>query len=238
MRGLLFLAGVACSVALAQAPKPGGAERAPLIKPIDLLKCKPASSQEEAKAREAAEIQNFSDHEVLGRLIYSEGLATGFFAQKCKSPSADSLMEAIGWVVLNRVDKYSPRRDDPKSDALFHVVFAKNQFATSFRGKSNPFARAFLCPLEAQKYLESVKSTDNAYSIYQQAKEIAAKLLDKYQRGGIDVRFSKLNHFFFPYSESGGGKRPTWAKDPDPAKNPGYVKIIEGEKPCAEFYKR
>lgn len=216
-----------------------GRTRTSILKPTELLKCNSPSAKEETKVREAAEAVNFSDHEVLGRLIFTETMVTGFFAKKCSAASAESLMEAIGWLIINRVDKYSPKRDDPKPDAIFHEVFARKGFSSSFSSKdNNPFARSFLCPLESQKYLESAKSTDEGYSLYVQAKEVAARILDKYTRTGIDPRFSKVRNVFYPYSEFGGQERPSWAKDPDPAKNKGFVKLVEGEKPCAEFYKK
>ncbi len=210
-----------------------------MSKPVELMKCKPAASKQEVKAREAAETQNLSDHEVLGRLIYAETLATGYFAQKCNAESVESLMNAIGWVVMNRVDKYSPKRDDPKPDAIFHVVFQPKQFSTAFTSKnSNPFARAFLCPLEGEKYLKEVKSEKEAFELYSRAKEVAARILDKYQRNGIDVLHSKITNFYFPHSDLAGEERPAWAKNADPTKNKGFVRVIDGEKPCAELYKR
>ncbi len=255
MRGLLLFAVLSGPASFAQSPPPESLgsppatakapakatvrSRKPVTKPIEIMKCKPASSQEEAKAREAAEALNFSDHEVLSRLIFSETLATGYFANRCDAPGAEVLMEAIGWTIINRVDKYSPKRDDPKPDAIFHVVFQRRQFSTSFSAKNeNPFARSFLCPFEAQKYLDGVSSPEDGYSLYVEAKEVAARILDQYQRKGINVRFSRVSNMYYPYSEFAGQVRPSWAKDPDPMKNKGFVKLIEGEKPCAEFYKK
>jgi|GEM_PF-1912096 len=247
MRGLLILTLISAVGPIwaqtndkAPSPPPAASRpRASVNKPVELLKCKPASSKGEAKAREAAEAANFSDHEVLSRLIFTESLSTGFWTKKCNAASAESLMEAIGWLIVNRVDKYSPKRDDPRPDAFFHVIFAPKQFRTSFSSKGdNPFARSFLCPLEAQKYFASAGVTDEAYNVYAQAKEVAAHILDKYQRTGLDPHYSKIVNVFYPYSEFGGQDRPTWAKDPDPTENKGFVKLIEGEKPCAEFYRR
>ena len=246
MRGWIFLAAMCGPAVFAQSPPTDSPATKsvlrsgrPVVKPVELLKCKPASSKEEAKVREAAEALNFSDHEVLSRLIFSETLATGYFAKRCNAPSAEMIMEGIGWTIINRVDKYSPKRDDPKPDAIFHVAFQRRQFSPSFSVKNdNPFARAFLCPFDAQKYLESVKSAEDGYSLYSLAKEVAARILDQYQRKGIDVRFSRVTNVYYPYSEFAGQVRPSWAKDPDPTKNKGFVKLIEGEKPCAEFYKK
>ncbi len=244
MRALLLLLALNSAGVFAQndspaAPSESSRPRQPPAKPTELLRCKPASSNEEAKAREAAEAANFSDHEVLSRLIFSEALATGYWAKKCEAADAVSLMDAIGWMIINRVDRYSPKRDDPKPDAIFHEVFASKQFTPSFSGKGNNiFAVMFLCPYEAEKYLTDVKSKIEAYSIYLQSKEVAARILDKYTRTGIDPKYSKIRNVFFPYSDFGGAVRPEWAKDPDPTKNKGFVKIIEGQKPCAEFYRR
>jgi len=242
--GLLFILTVSGAMAGGQvtvpAPKPMvKTSRKPVAKPVEMLKCKPAGTKEENKVREAAESLNLSDHEVLSRLIFSEALSTGYWSKRCNAPSVESLMEAIAWGVMNRVANYSPNRDDPKPDAIFHVIFAQKQFSTSFSSyNDNPFAKAFLCPLEARRYLEKVESTEEAYDIYTKAKETAAGVLVKYQQSGIPALFANITHFFYGYSEFGGGARPAWAKDPDPAKNKGYVQLISGEKPCAEFYRR
>lgn len=208
-------------------------------KPTELLKCKPAAKKEEIAVREAAEAQNFSDHEVFSRLVLAESLSTGYFTGRCEAPSADALMEAIGWGVINRVKKYSPQRDDPKADAYFHVVFSPKQFTTSFSSKNdNPFAKVFLCPESAGRaYLEKAGSKEDPILLYNRAKEIGAKVMDHYQRSGVPVTNVRLTQFFYPYSEFSAG-RPAWAKDSDPVKNKGYVNVLGGQKPCAEFYRR
>jgi hypothetical protein len=207
-------------------------------KPVELLKCKPASNREEKAAQTAAEIENFSDHESFARLILSETLSTGYVTGQCEAPGIDGLMEAIAWGVINRVQKYSPKKDDPKPDAYSHVIYQPKQFSSSFSGKNNnPFAVIFLCPMKARAYLEKAGSKEDAFSFYNRAKKVASEVMDKYQRSGIPAANSKLSLFFYPHSEFSPG-RPAWAKDPDPAKNKGYVNLFGGPKPCVEFYQR
>lgn len=214
-------------------------KRQPIDKPVELLKCKPSAKKEETAAREAAEDANLSDHEVLSRLILAESLSTGFWMKKCKAPGDEALMEAIGWGVMNRVQRYSPKKDDPKPDAYFHVVFAQKQFSTSFSGaQDNVFARTFLCPLVAQEYLDKAEPQVFAVDLWVKAKEVASRIMDTYQKSGIPPNYQKITHFFYPYSEFFGEVRPAWAKDPDPAKNAGYMPVMNVEKPCAEFYRR
>lgn len=209
-----------------------------VAKPVELLKCKPAPKKEEAAAQAAAEEENFSDHESFARLILAETLSTGYISGKCEAPSIDGLMEAIGWGVINRVKIYSPMKDDPKPDAYAHVIYRPKQFSTSFSNKNdNPFAVVFLCPLKAKAYLEKAGSKEDAFMLYERAKKTASEIMDKYQRSGIPVANHKLTHFFYPYSEF-SSERPTWARDPDPSKNKGYVNLLGGQKPCVEFYQR
>lgn len=217
-----------------------GTRPGPVVaKPTELMKCKPAPKNEEVKAREAAEEENLSDHEVLARLIFSETLSTGYFKKVCEAPNEMALMEAIGWGILNRVDKYSPKRDDPKPDAFFHVIFKPGQFRTSFSGKGdNPYAKVFLCPHLSMEYFEKAGLTEQGLTVYGKAKETAARIIDTYQNSGLPTNYSKITHFFFPHSTQGGTTRPAWAKDPDPKKNKGYVNVLNVEKPCAEFYRR
>lgn len=241
MKLIFALATILGSVhGFAQNKDAGAVAKGPVVaKPTQLLKCKPAPKAEETKAREASEEENFSDHEVLARLIFSETLSTGYYKKVCEAASDEALMEAIGWGVVNRVDKYSPKRDDPKPDAFFHIVFQPRQFRTSFSGKNdNPYARYFLCPDLAAEYFQKAESTENALAVYAKAKEVAARIIDTYQRSGLPTNYSKITHFFFPHSDQGGNTRPSWAKDPDPKKNKGYVNVLNVEKPCAEFYRR
>ena len=165
-------------------------------------------------------------------------MSTGYITGQCEAPGIDGLMEAIAWGVINRVQKYSPKKDDPKPDAYSHVIYQPKQFSSSFSGKNdNPFAVIFLCPMKARAYLEKAGSKENAFALYNRAKKAASEVMDKYQRSGIPVANSKLSQFFYPHSEF-STERPAWAKDPDPEKNKGYVNILGGQKPCVEFYQR
>lgn len=207
-------------------------------KPAELLKCQPASKKEEAAALAAAEEENFNDHESFARLILAETLSTGYVSGKCEAPGIDGLMEAIAWGVVNRVKKYSPSKEDPKSDAWAHVIYQPKQFTTSFSGKNNnPFAMIFLCPLKAKDYLEKAGSKEDALALYMRAKKAASEVMDKYQRSGIPAANVKLSQFFYPHSEF-STERPAWAKESDPTKNKGYVNLFNSQKPCVEFYQR
>ncbi len=211
--------------------------------PVELNRCKAQSEKdkpEEVFAREAAEGANLSDHEVLGRLLLAEAVASGYVSKRCNAANLQSLMEGFGWVVINRVQKISPDKDDPKPDAFYNVIFEPRQFRTSFSASANnSVSKIFLCPTEVKTYVEQAGTgLEAALSVYKQAKEVAARIMETYQKSGIPAEYARITHYFLPYAEFMGAQRPKWAKNPSPAKNKGYVDLLKQPvKPCAEFYR-
>jgi len=216
---------------------------APSAFPVELNRCKPrvmSDKPEEDVAREAAEAANLSDHEALARLILTEAVASGFLSKRCQAGSPKELMEAFGWVVLNRVHRISPNSEDPVPDAYYNVIFARAQFRSSFSSSSrNPYSKIFLCPLEVKTYLQHAGTgVEGALVLHRQAREVAARVIEIYQKSGIPKEFAGITNFYLPYQEPIESNRPAWAKDSDPTKNKGYVDLIKvASKPCAEFYK-
>ena len=206
--------------------------------------CMPSSSgfaSEEARARHEAEKAKLKTADILARLIYSEALSSGYWRGVCKAKSEADLFETIGWGIMNRVQKAGP-------DAYYGVVFAKNQFRTSFsparrsiagfEGKVvNPFAIAFLCPLRAKDYLSRTSNKPSAEALYTNARDIAGKIIRTYSEDGIPTPYRGITNFFYPHSEFFGEMRPPWAKNSDPVKNKGYLNLLDVTNPCVEFYR-
>lgn len=186
---------------------------------------------EELNVRFAAAKADLSHNEVLARLILSETLSTGYWKNLCTADAEDEIMILIGWGIINRLKSKS-------SDAYYNVIFAKNQFRTSFSSKrKNPFAEAFLCPLKAQAYLEAAPKMGSAAELYKKARAIADELVTTYDQSGIPKDYQGITNFFYPYSEFFGEKRPLWAANKDPKKNKGYLSHLNGsKKPCVEAY--
>ncbi|WP_413289465.1 hypothetical protein [Bdellovibrio sp. HCB337] len=206
---------------------------------IELADCKPQvdprTNTEEKFARNEAEKAGLSKEELLARLIYSEGLSTGYWKKKCNANTDDDIMKNIGWGIMNRVKT----RASTTLDAYSDVIFGKNQFRTSFsRARANPFANAFLCPLKSQKYLDGATEKVDAKELYKKTQAIAESIIAEYERSGIPTTYKGITNFFYPYSEFFGEIRPEWAKDKDPSKNRGYLNILKvARKPCVESYK-
>lgn len=84
--------------------------------------------------------RQIQDDELLARLVYAEGISTGF--------GDDPLVyQAIAWGVMNRVrlGAASPGMQRVYGRGLRGVVFKKGQFNPAVSARS-PFAKAFLCP--------------------------------------------------------------------------------------------
>lgn len=206
---------------------------------VELNNCQPqeeaaSKKTEEDFAKTAAQNNDLPKEEILARLIFSETLSTGFFKNHCQAPSAEAIMESIGWGVMKRVAAKKKTVLDPYTA----VVFAKMQFRTSFSGKKkNDFAEAFLCPLRSANYLKEATTPVDAAALYKKAQETAQKVIGQYEEKGLSLKYKKITNFFYPRSEFFGEMRPSWAKDKDLKKNKGYVNILEVfENPCVEFY--
>lgn len=200
-------------------------------KPQKLSKDKP----EEIFARKEAERAGISKEEILARIIYSESLSSGYWKGKCQAHSGEDVMKAVGWGIINRVKKKAKSSLDAYSD----VVFANKQFRTSFSSKKeNPFAAAFLCPLKSQAYLDHCTEKPSADKLYKEAQGTAKKIIEDYELSGIPEDYKGITNFFYPQSEFFGQMRPSWAKNPNPVKNKGYVNILNvADIPCVEYYR-
>jgi hypothetical protein len=212
---------------------------------LQLNECKPALESPEAAARAAASRVSLTKAEVLSRLIFSESLSTGFWKKRCSPPDdGNQLMQAIGWGIMNRVSK-QPHSNSDSTKPYYDVVFAPNQFVTSFsiaKGKANPFAESFLCPLMSQDYLNQAAADRkiSAAELYAAALKIAEQIVQEYDSAGkLPDEYKGITNFFYPRSEYFGELRPKWAPNSDATKNPGYLNLFKsksGEHPCAEFY--
>ncbi len=85
-------------------------------------------------------LHQVNDHELLARVVYAEGLSTGF--------GDDQLVyDAIAWGVMNRVrlGDSSHKMQLVYGQGVKGVIFKKGQFNPAISGKS-PFSKSFLCP--------------------------------------------------------------------------------------------
>ena len=154
------------------------------------------SSDPKASVESIVTAQNISDQELLSRLVYAEGLSTGF---------ADDQMvyEAIAWGVMNRVrlGESSPGMRRAYGKGTHGVIFKKGQFNPAV-SKRSPFSKAFLCPDHARHW--------------RMAKE-AARKANKGQRNPFiqtpwEKRYnlSLVVNFYYPQSIQAKGKLAPW----------------------------
>lgn len=237
---MILLAGIHSSAGEIASTKNTGSSRDTKAAPgatlaANLGNCRPALQQSEASARKHAETAGLSKEEILARLIYSESLSSGYWNGRCNAKSADDIMTSIGWGIMNRVKGKASATLDAYSD----VIFAPKQFATSFSSsKPNPFAEAFLCPLESDKYLQAAVKKDKASDLYKKSQKIASEIISEYERDGLPQSHKGITNFFYPQSEYFGELRPKWAPDKDAKKNKGYINLLGvNDNPCVEFYR-
>lgn len=195
--------------------------------PLELQNCRPAHQNQEQSAREAANAAALNEEDLLARLIFSEALSTGFWKNRCSSPSNSRLFSSLGWSMLARAKKFD-------SANIKKMIFAKNQFRTSFsHHRDNPFATAFLCPLKAQAYLPS---TTSASALFEEALAISRQILGDARSSGVPSEYAPITNFFYPRSEFFGEIRPSWAPHTDPNNNRGFQNLLKTPNPCVEFY--
>ena len=104
------------------------------------------SSDPKASVESVTTSNNISDQELLARLVYAEGLSTGF-------PDDQLVYDAIAWGVMNRVrlGKSSQRMQHAYGKSIHGVIFKKGQFNPAI-SKRSPFSKAFLCPDHAMHW--------------------------------------------------------------------------------------
>ena len=104
-----------------------------------------SDSKKSAESIIAANKMN--DHELLARLVFAEGLSTGF-------GDDPMVYEAIAWGVMNRVrlGEASPGMRRAYGRCISGVIFKKGQFNPAVSKKS-PFSKAFLCPDDPRRWI-------------------------------------------------------------------------------------
>ncbi|MFA6999995.1 MAG: hypothetical protein WC241_02650 [Candidatus Paceibacterota bacterium] len=114
------------------------------------------SSDPKACVESIITAKNISDQELLARLVYAEGLSTGF--------ADDQLVyDAIAWGVMNRMrlgeSSQSMRR--AYGQGIQGVIFKKGQFNPAI-SKRSPFSKAFICPDHTGHWRMAKAAAENA----------------------------------------------------------------------------
>lgn len=137
-----------------------------------------------------------SDHELLARLVYAEGLSTGFGDDRL-------VYDSIAWGVMNRVRLGEVSRNMRRAYGfgIRGVIFKKGQFNPAV-SKRSLFSKAFLCPDQAGKWTM-------AQSAAQTAMKGAGNPL-------IQTSWEKQNNlslvanFYYPHSVQAQGRFAPW----------------------------
>lgn len=140
--------------------------------------------------------QLISDQELLARLVYAEGLSTGF-------PDEQAVYDAIGWGVMNRVrlGEASQSMRRAYGQGIGGVIFKKGQFNPAV-SKRSPFSKAFLCP-------------DNVLH-WRMAKTAAAKAIKGTSNPFIHTSWERRHdlslvvNFYYPQSVQAREKLAPW----------------------------
>ena len=154
------------------------------------------SSDPRASVESTTFAKNISDQELLARLVYAEGLSTGF--------ADDQLVyDAIARGVMNRVrlGESSQSMKRTYGQGIQGVIFKKGQFNPAI-SKRSPFSKAFLCP-------------DHA-SHWSMAKAAAERAIKGANNPFIQTTWEKQNslslvvNFYYPQSTQAKGTLAPW----------------------------
>jgi hypothetical protein len=154
------------------------------------------SSAPKASVESIITTKNVNDQELLARLVYAEGLSTGF--------ADDQLVyDAIAWGVMNRVrlGEYSQSMRRAYGQGIQGVIFKKGQFNPAI-SKRSPFSKAFLCP--------------DHTGHWKMAKAAAARAIKGANNPFIQTTWEKRNglslvvNFYYPQSTQAKGKLAPW----------------------------
>jgi hypothetical protein len=140
--------------------------------------------------------KNTSDQELLTRLVYAEGLSTGFADDQ-------SVYDAIAWGVMNRVrlGESSQSMQRAYGQGIHGVIFKKGQFNPAV-SKRSPFSKAFLCPDHAKHWI--------------MARDGAERAISGLNNPFIQTPWEKQNglslvvNFYYPKSIQAKGKLAPW----------------------------
>jgi hypothetical protein len=137
-----------------------------------------------------------SDQELLARLVYAEGLSTGFGDDRL-------VYDSIAWGVMNRVRlgevSHSMRR--VYGFGIRGVIFKKGQFNPAV-SKRSQFSKAFLCPDHTSRWTMSQSAAEAAI------KGTGNPFIQTSWEKQHDL--SLVVNFYYPHSIQAKGKFAPW----------------------------
>jgi hypothetical protein len=134
--------------------------------------------------------------ELLARLVYAEGLSTGF-------PDDTLVYQAIAWGVMNRVrlGEASATLRRRYGSGIAGVIFRQGQFNPALSTRS-PFSKEFLCPHNSTRW--------------QMAMEAAERALQGHSNPFLQTAWEKTHglslvvNFYYPRSIQAHSPLPPW----------------------------
>jgi hypothetical protein len=138
------------------------------------------------------------DRELLARLVYAEGISTGF--------GEDLLVyQAIAWGVMNRVrlGEVSTSMRRTYGRGIRGVIFKKGQFNPAVSPRS-AFSRTFLCPDHAPAWVMAKAAAEKALA----GKENPFLQTEWEKKNGLSL----VVNFYYPRSIQARGPLPPWEK--------------------------
>jgi hypothetical protein len=142
-----------------------------------------------------------TQEEILARLIYADGLSTGF-------PDDTLVYEAIAWGVMNRVrlGEASPSMKRRYGSGIIGVVFKKGQFNPAVSPRSQ-FSKHFLCPKEPARWQIAAAAAEKALT--GRDNPFIQTTWEK------DHDLSLVVNFYYPQSSQARGPLPPWEGSPE-----------------------
>ncbi len=134
--------------------------------------------------------------ELLTRLVYAEGLSSGF-------PDDALVYEAIAWGVMNRVrmSEASPTLKKRYGNGIAGVIFRKGQFNPAVSPRSQ-FSKEFLCPKDPARWQLAATAADKAMDGSDNP-----FLRNAWEK---DHDLSLVVNFYYPQSIQASGPLPPW----------------------------
>lgn len=139
------------------------------------------------------------DQELLARLVYAEGLSTGFEGDRL-------VYDTIAWGVMNRVRLGERSRSMQRfyGRGIHGVIFKKGQFNPAISPQS-PFSKAFLCP-DNTLYWDMAR---NASETAIKGKNSPFIQTPWEQRNNLSL----VVNFYYPHSIQAKGRRAPWERN-------------------------
>ncbi len=175
-----------------------------------------------------------SESEILTRLIFAEGISTGFSHQTECRELGPEIFKSIGYGVRARVEMGQNSSSAKKrfGDSYQSVIFKKGQFNPAVSSRSK-YSEYFLCPQKHNSWPTYWNWATLAAEEVIDGKVMSPLLINDFEKS---TGLSLVSHFYYPSSSQATPSGPSWRDNSKRIEN----LLVDGKQiphTCIEFFR-